>query len=411
MKKLFALLLALCLLCGVTVVQAETTMPVSTVIADATFEIPGEWYLDVSQDESWAYIAYAYSPENLEMYITITDADGYSDYTSQSECFEEIYTENHGGTIDFAVTEDYADMMPDLEPLAIGDCGYGRSYSFSHRYSDIMVYLLITDCAYDDELKPFSEFLDIALPIFTSMSTAAIEADRTTNADAIQSRISEFQLANATFQLPEGYTVETSGNFAMGEGAGSSLLMVCCNWEDEGMDITVTGDLQVDNAFWCAYLLAQDQDFAATLASTSLVVDANMPDGKPVLMATTDSVIYLAHYYNGTGFLLAVLNEGDTDLEAMTLIAFEMAQSFRLDGVSEEQMAADAAANAASVQQYVIITNTSVNLRSGPDASYTKIGVAYEGDSFPLLGESGNWYMIDVNGQTGYVSKNLSTVK
>ena len=64
-----------------------------------------------------------------------------------------------------------------------------------------------------------------------------------------------------------------------------------------------------------------------------------------------------------------------------------------------------------SADKYVIITNSSANIRSGPDGSATKIKTAMKGETFPLIGEEGNWYMIDVNGQTGYVTKSLSAIK
>lgn len=62
-------------------------------------------------------------------------------------------------------------------------------------------------------------------------------------------------------------------------------------------------------------------------------------------------------------------------------------------------------------EKQVIITNSSANIRSGPDGSAAKLTTARQGDTFPLLGEEGNWYKIDVNGQTGYVTKNLSKVQ
>lgn len=61
--------------------------------------------------------------------------------------------------------------------------------------------------------------------------------------------------------------------------------------------------------------------------------------------------------------------------------------------------------------QYVIITNSSANIRSGPDGSAAKLITAKQGDTFPLIGEDGNWYIIDVNGQTGYVTKSLSAIQ
>ncbi|MBE5787122.1 MAG: SH3 domain-containing protein, partial [Clostridiales bacterium] len=101
--------------------------------------------------------------------------------------------------------------------------------------------------------------------------------------------------------------------------------------------------------------------------------------------------------------------------------------SFRVDGMTAEEMAeykAQAEAELAAAEEEaarkaaeeaarkkVYIVNAGANIRSGPDSSYSKIHYAYKGDSFPLLGEEGNWYKIDVNGQTGYVSKGLCEVR
>ncbi len=60
---------------------------------------------------------------------------------------------------------------------------------------------------------------------------------------------------------------------------------------------------------------------------------------------------------------------------------------------------------------YVIIANASANIRSGPDGSAAKITTAAYGEAFPFLGEEGNWYIIDVDGRTGYVVKNLSALQ
>lgn len=65
----------------------------------------------------------------------------------------------------------------------------------------------------------------------------------------------------------------------------------------------------------------------------------------------------------------------------------------------------------AGISAHVIITNSTANIRSGPDANARKVTSAYQGDSFLLLGEEGNWYKIEVNGQVAYVSKGLCKIQ
>lgn len=52
----------------------------------------------------------------------------------------------------------------------------------------------------------------------------------------------------------------------------------------------------------------------------------------------------------------------------------------------------------------VIITVDTARVRSGPGVTSPYLLTAHQGDEFPCLGESGDWYIIDCNGRTGFVS-------
>jgi uncharacterized protein YgiM (DUF1202 family) len=58
----------------------------------------------------------------------------------------------------------------------------------------------------------------------------------------------------------------------------------------------------------------------------------------------------------------------------------------------------------------VVNCTTSVNVRSGPGTSYTVIGSAPKGAKYAVLGQSGSWYKMDFNGQTGYISTSYLSV-
>lgn len=58
----------------------------------------------------------------------------------------------------------------------------------------------------------------------------------------------------------------------------------------------------------------------------------------------------------------------------------------------------------------LIVTHVGVNIRSAPSQDSTVLCVAKEGTTFPFLGENGIWYMVDVDGKIGYVSKALTKV-
>ncbi len=51
------------------------------------------------------------------------------------------------------------------------------------------------------------------------------------------------------------------------------------------------------------------------------------------------------------------------------------------------------------------VTGSYVNVRSGPDTTYSIIGGCASGTNVSILGESGNWYNVSVNGLSGYMSK------
>lgn len=64
-----------------------------------------------------------------------------------------------------------------------------------------------------------------------------------------------------------------------------------------------------------------------------------------------------------------------------------------------------------STAQMIVVTNGTANIRKEPNANASKLGVAYKGDTFTVLGESGTWYAIDYNGETGYISQGLCALQ
>lgn len=59
----------------------------------------------------------------------------------------------------------------------------------------------------------------------------------------------------------------------------------------------------------------------------------------------------------------------------------------------------------------LVVTHPGVNVRSAPDQHSNVLIVAKEGQTFPYLGENGIWYMVDVDGKVGYVSKALTALQ
>lgn len=50
-----------------------------------------------------------------------------------------------------------------------------------------------------------------------------------------------------------------------------------------------------------------------------------------------------------------------------------------------------------------VVNTPSVNVRSGPDTSYSKVGVVYSGQRFTVLGTSGSWTKVSFNGGAGWI--------
>lgn len=79
-------------------------------------------------------------------------------------------------------------------------------------------------------------------------------------------------------------------------------------------------------------------------------------------------------------------------------------------GAEDGEDAADAdAADEAAAR--VVITADSARIRTEQSISGGLIKTAYKGESFPCIGETNDWYVIEVNGRTGYVHKGVSAIQ
>ena len=57
----------------------------------------------------------------------------------------------------------------------------------------------------------------------------------------------------------------------------------------------------------------------------------------------------------------------------------------------------------------VTITKSDVNIRSKAGTDGDVLGKAANGSNYTLKGESGEWYEIDYNGQSGFVRNDMAT--
>lgn len=240
-------------------------------------------------------------------------------------------------------------------------------------------------------------------------------------AGAEEIAVQEVKVGKATFEIPAELSMASNQllldgvNIAMYEGGQYSIIIETIDWKAMPYDLDNTSeDEHGDNFFMGAYLLFEAQMATNMLGLSERLIYEN---GMVIISCTKDGFSLVTRYEPDNGCAILVV-EGNSPLTAAQVveIGVPIAESFRVDGVPEEDMAADteaarAAAEEAAAQKYIVIKNGTANIRSGPGSDHDRITTAKQGDTFPLLGEEGTWYMIEVNGQTAYVSKGLCEIK
>jgi len=76
-----------------------------------------------------------------------------------------------------------------------------------------------------------------------------------------------------------------------------------------------------------------------------------------------------------------------------------------------EEEAAARAAELAAMQKYVVVVNDTAKVRTEPDISSGLIKTVNKGEVFPMNGESGDFYSIQIDGRTGYIHKTTCTIQ
>lgn len=125
-----------------------------------------------------------------------------------------------------------------------------------------------------------------------------------------------------------------------------------------------------------------------------------------VLCRIPNADAHLATYYNpdkglGFTFRLEWKNSAITP-EAADALLLEICSSLREDGYFYP---ADATG------RNVVITHPTANIRLTPDQNGEKLRTAAQGESYPYYGQTSSWYIINVDGVTGYVSTALSQLQ
>nr|MBR4281774.1 SH3 domain-containing protein [Clostridia bacterium] len=461
MKRMFALLLALCLICGSYAGVAEESgggltvfefpfvtlyIPTSQKYDEPEFD--GELRSDVSaivRGKAWLEYEWesngSYGTRALQQSIIVI-----------AQKYDKDILAEYGSIEAFAQREFRVNSIANIHGPQEAVCyidSEGRTC-----YMTCLGNVTITISAkkqnnneWSDDIWNEEMIKDVVIPIFcnaqlpegpaaetTDAAAPAAEAAEATAAAEVESAgTQELKIGNVTFQVPAELTA--SGLTDMDGlyhqellGADYSGIMLVLDYEKKDLPLNVLkgADDQINNLYCCYYTLnalygVVNEEAALYLCNAARHLDGSMPDGQKLVYYGNEQAGFAAHYYRNIGCLVMVLSQDESiDGARCCEIALSIAGSFRIDGVTEEQMAADAeaariaaeeAAAKAAAQKYIVITGGSANIRAKADGKSSKITTAYKGDTFPMLGQEGTWYKIEVNGQTGYVAQGLCKIK
>lgn len=139
---------------------------------------------------------------------------------------------------------------------------------------------------------------------------------------------------------------------------------------------------------------AQEMD-EGVMGDATEEADYAMPDGSPILHANYSvAESYYARADGSRGWMVKALSDGGA-VEAVKLQA--ICDNILLSIEMNTEM--------------VVITADSGKVRSEASISGGLIKTAYKGETFEFIREEGDWYIVDVNGRTGYIHKGVAAIQ
>lgn len=83
-----------------------------------------------------------------------------------------------------------------------------------------------------------------------------------------------------------------------------------------------------------------------------------------------------------------------------------------VDGADDAAASGNAAVNASDkAAACVVITADSARIRTEQSVSGGLIKTAYRGETYELIKQSGDWYVVKVDGRTGYIHKGVAAIQ
>lgn len=454
MRKLVSLLLALCLMCGAWMMAEAEEIPTLTYETEHyAYDLPANWSL--MKEDTWndGPIAFSMTVWDVSEMIVywVDEASGYGfeyslsypeieihhmdgDWLSRDSGFSSLreYDQYIGSPFSQYGIPLHEKSMPGGVKMAYGSANGRVAYlwysgslmaSFTADYHNGWEAEGISDAQIEDDL-----YNRIILPFFQSIRPVGTEKAASPAAAPIQDVAVEgkqvFRTGDATFQVEPDLVVEYQNEMAIrASNARYEMVLEYIDWVGNGIDVNVTGDNQYDHLVFYWLLNGSDVQEAMSIAGLAADMACDMPDGDIVKLIINEAGVMFTHYFDGKGVVMTLMPK-DSEAAELIMIGVEVMKSFRVDGITEEDMRATAEAAAAAraeaeaqaaaeaaAQKYVVITADSGKIRTEASISGGLIKTAYKGETFELIREEGDWYIVDVNGRTGYIHKGVSAIQ
>lgn len=217
------------------------------------------------------------------------------------------------------------------------------------------------------------------------------------------------QIGKASFMLPTDVVVlfqNDSGLLATGEKY--DLWLMWKDWAElpaADLEAYTEGNVQVDHLYAMYLSQTGDAQTAQQMAEMAVETDVGLLSSEPVMYVVQDSVVLCSYYNRHSGFLIRVMLDDAGDTEAAKKACRKIALSFRLDGVTDEEM------RTGEDFGMVVITADSAWVRKKASFSGSIYHKALKGDTYELIGTQKEWYIVDVNGQKGYVHSGVCEIQ
>jgi len=179
-------------------------------------------------------------------------------------------------------------------------------------------------------------------------------------------------------------------------------------------DVAVLATFAQDDAFEIGRSLnfygAVDENGRATTEKTAYAYANGQYQGAESLLYT--------RFYENKGFLLFSTHRDPMTRDQLYWSTQEIIDMFKSTKLLDAAAAAqsnpadkkDIAAPDAP-EKTVVVTGDSAKIRTEASVSGGLVKTATKGETFPYVSETGDWYVIDVNGRTGYIHKGVSVIK